>query len=233
MRLTYKETAVTQFEQPYGQVYEQTQTGPPRTSGLAIASLICSLLICCPFLPSLLGLVFGLIAFVAIGRNPVLRGRGLAIAGILIGVIGVGGWSAITVYAVDVGKFIMQGPNEALASAASGDISGFKSYCWGPAVSASDEEAKQFITDLEARYGAFVSCRMDETPRATQAKYGSPIVPFPYVIQCKDASVKAEIEIAFSDPQRGGFLKNIASFRVFDSDRGDLKYPPDQSAGGP
>jgi hypothetical protein len=64
--------------------------GAPKTSGYAIASLVCSLvgaLTCCTIVPSVLGIVFGGIALGPIRRGEV-TGRGLAISGIIVGVAG-------------------------------------------------------------------------------------------------------------------------------------------------
>ena len=63
-------------------------SGPVRTSGLAIGSLVCGLIMCVPP-ASLAGIVLGIVALTQIG-NPAnrLTGRGLAIAGIITGVIG-------------------------------------------------------------------------------------------------------------------------------------------------
>jgi hypothetical protein len=58
-----------------------------RTSRLAIASFVLGLIFCIPYITPTLGLVFGFIAFIAIGRSEGrLRGRGLAIAGLVISV---------------------------------------------------------------------------------------------------------------------------------------------------
>ena len=59
---------------------------PSRTSGLAISSLVCSLIFCCP-LTTIIGPILGLIAFVSIGSKPNLRGKGLALTGIILGVL--------------------------------------------------------------------------------------------------------------------------------------------------
>ena len=58
-----------------------------RTSGYAIASLICGICgmaTCCLFVPSILAIVFGAVALPAI-RQGQTRGRGLAISGIILG----------------------------------------------------------------------------------------------------------------------------------------------------
>lgn len=67
------------------------QTVPGATNGYAIASLVLSLLgLTCMvlFLPQILGVVFGVIALRQLDRKKLQRGRGLAWAGILLGVIG-------------------------------------------------------------------------------------------------------------------------------------------------
>ena len=61
-----------------------------KTSGLAIASLCCGvagLFTCCTVVPSVLGIVLGVISLVPI-RQGESRGRGLAIAGIATGALG-------------------------------------------------------------------------------------------------------------------------------------------------
>ena len=62
-----------------------------RTSGLAIASLACG--ICGLVIPLLgvilgiLGIVFGVVAMNQTGRDPTLGGRGMAIAGLVCGIV--------------------------------------------------------------------------------------------------------------------------------------------------
>jgi hypothetical protein len=70
---------------------------PPRTNGWAIGSLICGILGCIPFLTSLLAIIFG---FLGIGasKRPNTGGKGLSIAGIVLGFLGIllwGGFFAV------------------------------------------------------------------------------------------------------------------------------------------
>jgi len=51
---------------------------PPKTSRLAITSLIFSLILCCP-LTTILGPLLGLVSVIRIGGNPALKGRGIAV----------------------------------------------------------------------------------------------------------------------------------------------------------
>lgn len=62
-----------------------------KTSGLAIASLVLGILgfVCIPVIPSLLALIFGIISLKNIGKSAgTLGGKGLAIAGTILGGIG-------------------------------------------------------------------------------------------------------------------------------------------------
>lgn len=72
----------------------QDKVVPARTSGLAVASLACSLLgpVCC--IPAI---ICGHLALRRLGREPAVRGYGLAIAGLIIGYIILGISIAVTV----------------------------------------------------------------------------------------------------------------------------------------
>lgn len=67
---------------------------PGKTSGMAVASFVLSLvgIFCFGFVTGLLALILGAVAMRATSREPALRGRGLAVAGFIIGIIDVIGW---------------------------------------------------------------------------------------------------------------------------------------------
>lgn len=74
---------------------------PPKTSGMAIAALVLSLLFCVPFAP-LIGLILGIVALTKINKSRgALTGMGLAIAAIGISavtmVVGIGMMVAIAI----------------------------------------------------------------------------------------------------------------------------------------
>ena len=70
---------------PAGQPYVQQG----RTSGLAIASMVLGIL-WIYWIGSLLAVIFGHVAINQTGKDPTLRGRGMAIAGLVLGYIGIG-----------------------------------------------------------------------------------------------------------------------------------------------
>lgn len=60
----------------------------PKTSKLAVTSMVLSLLVCIPFVPSLLAVVLGIIALVKISRSDgALKGTGYAIFGVSFSVV--------------------------------------------------------------------------------------------------------------------------------------------------
>jgi len=71
-----------------------------KTSGLAIAALALSLLMCFPLFP-LLGVILGIVAFLKINSDPSKTGKGLAIAAIAVGapaiIVSLGTFAAIAI----------------------------------------------------------------------------------------------------------------------------------------
>lgn len=79
--------------QPGGPVgYGVAPTG--RTSGMAIASLVCGLLLCIPVLSQLLAIILGFLG-IKDANKPGVGGKGLAITGLILGVVGLLGWAGI------------------------------------------------------------------------------------------------------------------------------------------
>ncbi len=67
--------------------------GSARTySTLSVASLVCGVLCCFPFVTSALAVVLGYLGLQEVGRNPALKGRELAVAGMILGGLGMLSW---------------------------------------------------------------------------------------------------------------------------------------------
>lgn len=207
--------------------FGQDMAGGRRTSGLAIASLVCSLICCLP-VTTILGVLLGIGAIISIGSHPEKKGKGLAIAGILLGVVfTIGqaiGYPKIWDVIKESMKMVETGPRDALTAGFAGDIAGFKAKFHGAGATASDAEAMAFIDALRSRYGEFVGSQMLQ--QQAQPAYGSPVVAFPYSIEFSGEEVIAETEIVFSDPKTGGFIMKIGRITILDAEEGDLTFPP-------
>jgi len=68
---------------------------PPRGNGAAIGSLICGILGCIPFLTGLLAVILGIVGLRKT-RDPAVGGKGMAIAGLILGLISILGWGAFS-----------------------------------------------------------------------------------------------------------------------------------------
>ncbi len=65
---------------------EMMPTGPAPMSGMAVAGFVSSVIFCCPVLSPLLGLIFSLVGLMQT-KGGMRRGRGLAIAGVIIALL--------------------------------------------------------------------------------------------------------------------------------------------------
>ncbi|MHC4080308.1 MAG: DUF4190 domain-containing protein [Planctomycetota bacterium] len=209
--------------------FDATATEPQKTSGLAVASLVCSLICCIP-LTTIPGILLGIGAMISIGGDPAKKGKGMAITGIVLGVIFTVMQAVIYPPAIGYVKATMGlvwgGPRDALAMGFAGDTAGFKDQFHGAGASAGDVEAQAFIDELRRRYGEYSACYFDEAKgQPSQPGFGATSVPFPYVIEFANAQVESETEIVFSDPQVGGIVNKLGYVTIFDAELGDLTYP--------
>jgi hypothetical protein len=65
---------------------------PTRTSAAAVTSLVCGLLLCIPGITGLIAIICGAVGIGAT-KNPAVRGRGMAVAGLILGILNIAGWS--------------------------------------------------------------------------------------------------------------------------------------------
>jgi Domain of unknown function (DUF4190) len=76
---------------PPGTIYPGAPSSAPPTSGLAVAALVTGLFFWCCAIPGIVAIVLGHIALEQIDDSGgVTRGRGMAIAGIVLGWVGIG-----------------------------------------------------------------------------------------------------------------------------------------------
>ena len=133
---------------------------PPRTSALAVTSLVLSLICCIPGM-GLLGAAIGAGSMVAIGGSRGrLGGRGVAIAGMVIGVLVTIAWVGIVV-AVQRGVGMMStrmygAMDTFMREVQNGDFDAARGQLAGPVASASDEQLEAFHAGYQSAYGSFV-----------------------------------------------------------------------------
>ena len=204
--------------------FDPQPTAATKTSGLAITSLIFSLIVCCP-VTTIIGPLLGIGALVRISGNPALKGKGLAFAAIIMGVVFTlaQGWGGYQTW--QVMKPVLAGPNAALTAGFAGDTAALKAEFHGAGATASDTVVTAFIDELRTRYGAYQSCRYDETATGSRGTFGDPVIPFPYILTFDNGEVQVEAEFVFAEPGIG-WIKKWGSITVFDPDLGDLTYPP-------
>lgn len=162
---------MTQFPPPPDAAGAVVQPSPPaRSSGWAIASLVCSLVACIPVLP-LLGAVFGVVALRGMSRSRGARGgRGLAIAGIIIGILAVAGQAVIGGALYWAAQLPPRAAMAFLTDVAAGDATAARARLTGAASRAvSDDELAAFRDRLRADFGAIEKVSMDFSGHAIQS----------------------------------------------------------------
>lgn len=220
-----------QQEQYYGQPSMEAGPTQPKTSAMAITSLVMALIgivPCCGLITGPVGALLGIISMIRIGSNPMLKGKGLALIGILLGVVFTaaqigGGWYVYNEFM----RPIFEGPRRPLTAASQGDIAKFKSYFVGAGATASDEEAQAFIDELEKRYGKFVSTSFDKSGSAPPAGASrQPRFTMPYVFEFQNATMHGDATYEMTDQMSQQLVQKWSEIVVNDADKGDLTYPP-------
>ncbi len=216
---------MTQFGAPLD---EFESTAEPRTSRLAIASLVCSL-ICCVPVTTIPGILLGIWAMLSINNNPArLKGKGLAVSGILLGVVFTAGHAYVDPKVVDLfvkmAEMVTGGPNDALTDGFAGDTTAFKSHFYGKGARASDAEAQAFIDAIRSRYGEFQGCEFDQRNQPPPS-YGQPSTTFAYILTFDNAAVDCRTQIIWADERTSAAVFQLGWIKITDPDLGDLTYP--------
>lgn len=207
--------------------FEESSTPAPRISGLAIAALVCAGLFCVPGL-SLIGVILGLVAIVTMIGRTHLRGRGIAIAAIVLGLAvsigwGIGGYKLYGITRAMI-TMVRDVPQETLRAGFDGNLPTFRSQLWGPAAELPDADAQAFFAEAVSRYGAFVRISPDEQQQI-QPKPGEPRIEFRYNAEFENTTVPALVEFMVVDPKTEEWVKKITAIELVDRERGNLRFP--------
>ena len=151
---------------------------PPasRGNGPAVASLVCGLIGCVPFV----GLLFGLIGFILgiVGlrksRDPYVGGKGMAIAGLVLGLIGTVVWGGAVVGVVALAPRIqsmVKVPEEFTRDLSEGNINAARTRC----VASMDKDRLVAASKAMKEWGPFKSMQMlsfgNNTPGQQRMNY--------------------------------------------------------------
>ena len=133
--------------------------GHAKTSRLAIASFVLSLLVCVPFIPAALAVVLGIVSIVRIRRHhPKLKGRGFALAGTLISVFALfANWMSVDEY-IRSYKGTSPVTDTILLAASEGTLAEAEQHLSRRFLERTPEEIAP-ISDMLARHGTYESKR--------------------------------------------------------------------------
>jgi hypothetical protein len=130
---------------------------PPRTSGAAIASLILGILGCIPLVTGILAVILGAVGLSAT-KKPNVGGRGLAIAGLVLGLVSIIGWTGFG--GVMGWVYVETGPSRIAGKAfvtdlSNGDITSAAALC----VPGTSKDSLQATSDQMKDWGALIKVR--------------------------------------------------------------------------
>lgn len=215
---------MSQYENPY---YAEIAETPQKTSGMAISSLVCSLICCIP-ITTILGAVLGALALVRISGNPALRGKGFAVGGLILGITftAIQGWivyGAVTTYVM-----FKASPYQALEPGFRGDYASMRAHFGPNGMSATDEEAQAFIESLRSRYGELIesTIRWEDYRGMAQPTPGATEVTLPWVLVFDRGEVRAELTFREQDQVKSADSVIFYAITVVDGTDGNLTFPP-------
>ncbi len=199
-----------------GDNFAQFAGGPPPWSGSAITAFISSLLICIPVVPSLVGLVAGVmgISSTSGGRK---RGRGLAIAAIPISLLAGAGWVFAIMFMVTSARGLMdmKGTLEQVFKAR--NLSDADLQEWiesrmaaGAADSTSPARLREWVGKVIADKGSLAEVlqkkmRTEQTPGST-----GPVI----ILPCRFVNGTADVRMVTAVSLKGGVKFLIEDIKV-------------------
>ena len=187
---------------------------------LAIASLVCSLLMCCPVV-TLVGAILG-IAGLFHTKGGRRRGRGLAITGLVLGILFTVGGVVVGFWAWrSFGQVIFRGPALVMEAGYAGDDAGVKQYFDADHVP-NDEEIDAFFATAKTRFGEFHFATIQDNSNQPQPRNQK--FEFPYDVVFAKASLIANVEINANENVKtgSGSMFGIVKITIVDSEAGDL-----------
>jgi hypothetical protein len=211
---------------------EQPIPEQPRTSKLAIASLLMTVLSCCSVC-GVVPIVLSIVSIIRIRLNPALRGMGIAVIAL---VLNLGLTIASSIWFIphatqlfnQVFGLILKGPADAIRVGQTGDVEAFLANVYRAGPNAPDtEDASVFLDALTERFGEIQSSVIQDQNRGAPQP-GATEAPIEYLLTfTKDGKTSAiKCEVLWSMANAAGDLDvKIKRIRVFADDM-EIVFPP-------
>ena len=199
-------------------------------SGLAVASLVCSLIICCP-ITTILGPLLGVIALIRMKSKPHLSGKGFAWSGIVVGVIVTILWVIAFILIARLATGFLEQTRrvstETIQAGYDGDYETFREHLTRSAAQVTDAEIKTFIELLETRFGKFDSAffNMEEQNQEIQQTSREAPIPIRFIFETKDTT--GYIMFEFIPGTDFDYEMQIGCIKIRDTKNGDIIFPTD------
>jgi hypothetical protein len=208
---------------------EQNRISDKQRCGMATASLICSLILCCPIV-TLVGVILGVVALLKI-RGSAMSGRGLAWAGIIIGILTTTLTTLFMIIALILTLSVLEQTPESVTTAIkagiTGDIEKFRMEFTHDAIAASDDEITIFLETISTRYGVFDEAVIDTaTMQAGQQPStgeGEKELAIQLVFETK--TISAIAVFTFAKGTDSLFDVQIQCLLIRDPENGDIAFP--------
>lgn len=202
-------------------------------SATAVASLVLGLLFCVPGL-GLVGAALGAIGVAVTGPTGTRRGRGMAVAGLVLSGLTLVGWIVVGVgmkevwqtYVAPAMIVVEQGPERTLRATFDGDATA-SAADWMPGTAPNDVDRAAFVAGLTEVMGAFQSASIEAGAQPPAGAAGEFDLPFEF--RFEQGTARGSVAFRASsqgETTPGGSYLGIAEIRIETPDGKVFTLPP-------
>ncbi|MBT7657366.1 MAG: DUF4190 domain-containing protein [Phycisphaerae bacterium] len=220
---------MNEFNLPVEESFEPpVPSGSLERSKLAIWSLTCSLIFCCPIV-TIFGPILGAIALIKMKSNP-RSGKGMAISGIIIGVITTVLSVGALLFAFTAVKKVMnqvtESASEVITASYAKEYDKARESFAAQTNDVTNEDLQSFANELQSRYGAFDSITFNWLAEEQQLEPKDQFAPMPVILIFETESVHATI--MFEVVPGGDFaVSKFCCIQIEDAVHGNVIFPLD------
>jgi len=227
--------AMSEFDAGRFDPYNPQGGEPAKTSLLAVSGFVCSVIICCPVITPLLGLLLGVGGLVSISSsNGRRKGTGLAAGAIIISILALLGQVMLMQAAAPYFKqvfraamFAMTGPTIFLSDLERGDLSSARSHL-DPTFDAkiTDEQLRDFARQVADRYGSVEQWQPVSQHPLNPTPGGAETFEVTSQLRFANGARRATMSLMVSYDAAGRFpiQSGITGIVIHDPDLGDLTF---------